>query len=106
MGRVARLIYSLAGLIMEESRPGGEAGIFRRGSAVLPTKSYILVMVLGTMMIGGFASYVIQRDYQTTLAVWRSRLSATVLYRVWILRNSLQQSQDDEIGRASCRERV
>jgi hypothetical protein len=80
---------------MEESRPGGEAGIFRRGSAVLPTKSYILVMVLGTMMIGGFASYVIQRDYQTTLAVWRSRLSATVLYRVWILRNSLQQSQDD-----------
>ncbi len=60
-----------------------------------PPKAPILALTLGTALIGCFAWYVIQRDHATTLDFWKSRLSAAVLYRTWLLRNSLQESQDD-----------
>ncbi len=59
------------------------------------SRSDILAFVFGTALIAGFIGYVIQRDYRTTLNVWRSQLSTEVRYLTWTLTSSLQQSQDD-----------
>src|ERR1017187_3907414 len=56
---------------------------------------HVLAFTLGLAVIGGLTAYLIQHDYQGSLNLWRSQLSATVLYRTWTLRNSLQQSRDD-----------
>ena len=81
---------------MQEAESGGER---QKPSASDRTgwmpKSYLLALVLGTALIGGFTSYQIHRDYRTTLTLWRSRLSCGVLNRTWNLRTSLLQSQDD-----------
>ena len=59
------------------------------------TRPYIVAVLVGTMLMASMAWYAIRRQSLMSVAEWRSRLSATVLYRVWILRNSLQQSEDD-----------
>ncbi len=56
---------------------------------------HVFAFTLGLAVIGGLTAYLIQHDYQGSLNLWRSQLSATVLYRTWTLRNSLQQSRDD-----------
>ena len=65
----------------------------RRGTWL--SKSDIVVFTLGTVLIASFALGVFQRDYRTTLDLWKSRLTAAVRYRAWTLQNSLQQSEDD-----------
>ena len=56
---------------------------------------YVWELIFGFIVIAGIAAYVIHRDYRSTLALWRSRLTGEVVSRVWILRNSLQESRDD-----------
>ena len=55
----------------------------------------VFAFTLGLAVIGGLTAYLIQHDYQGSLNLWRSELSAKVLYHTWTLRNSLQQSRDD-----------
>ena len=50
---------------------------------------------LESRLLEALTAYVIHRDYRTTLTLWNSRLSGAVISRTWILRNSLQESQDD-----------
>jgi two-component system, cell cycle sensor histidine kinase and response regulator CckA len=81
---------------MQEARPGGGGQrVIRSDRAGWVPKSYVFILALGTALVGGFTSYVIHRDYRTSLILWRSRLSGAVHNRTWTLRNSLQQSQDD-----------
>ncbi|HTG61531.1 MAG TPA: PAS domain S-box protein [Terriglobia bacterium] len=81
---------------MQDANPGGEEQkASHRDQARWLPKSYVFTLALGTALIGGFTSYVIHRDYRTALTLWRSRLSCAVHARTWMLRNSLQQSQDD-----------
>jgi len=58
-------------------------------------KLYIGALAVGFIFIAGTAAYIIHRDYKATLTLWSSRLSGDVASRIWILRNSLQESQDD-----------
>jgi signal transduction histidine kinase len=57
--------------------------------------SSIGAFLLGAIIIAGSISYIIQRDHRSTLGIWRSRLFASVLFRAWTLRVSLQESEDD-----------
>jgi PAS domain S-box-containing protein len=81
---------------MQKTQPGGEEEKSSHSDRAswLP-KPYVFTLALGTALIAAFTSYVIYRDYGTTLMLWRSRLSGTVHHRTWILQISLQQSQDD-----------
>jgi PAS domain S-box-containing protein len=80
---------------MEEAHSGEGQRVSDLDQGGRHSKSYLFVFILGTALIGSFTSYVIRRDYLTTLTLWRSRLSSAVLYRTWTMRNSLQLSQDD-----------
>jgi len=81
---------------MQKAQPGGEGAESSHSDRAgwLPRR-YFFTLAFGTALIAGFTSYVIHRDYRTSLTLWRSRLSGTVHNRTWALRNSLQQSQDD-----------
>ena len=58
-------------------------------------KTYVFAVALGVAIIGALTSYTIRREYEATLTLWRSRLSIAVVNKVWVLRVSLAQSQDD-----------
>jgi len=58
-------------------------------------KTYVFAVALGVAIIGALTSYAIRREYEATLTLWRSRLSIAVVNKVWVLRVSLAQSQDD-----------
>jgi two-component system, cell cycle sensor histidine kinase and response regulator CckA len=81
---------------MQEAYPDGEEHKASNSDRAgwLP-RSYVFILALGTALIGGLTSYVIHRDYRTALILWRSHLSGAAHNGIWILRNSLQQSQDD-----------
>src|ERR1700733_12611599 len=58
-------------------------------------KSDILIFLFGTVLFVGAMLYSMQRDYNTTLDLWKAQLFADVLHRTWTLRSSLQESEDD-----------
>jgi two-component system, cell cycle sensor histidine kinase and response regulator CckA len=81
---------------MQAAYPNGEGQkVSDSGRAGWLPKSYVFTLALGTALIGGLTSYVIHRDYRTALILWKSHLSGAAHNGIWILRNSLQQSQDD-----------
>ena len=79
---------------MQAGHPDGEAKSSHSPRGWLP-KPYVFTLALGTALIAGFTWYVVQRDYRATLILCKSRLVGSVHNRTWILRVSLQQSQDD-----------
>jgi two-component system, cell cycle sensor histidine kinase and response regulator CckA len=81
---------------MEETLFRGEgANVLHPVRARWRPTSYVWALAVGIALIGALTAYVIHRDYRTTLTLWNSRLSGAVIGRTWILRNSLQESQDD-----------
>ena len=81
---------------MRQSLPRGEEpNVFHSVPARWRPPSYVWALALGMALIGSLTTYVIHRDYRTTLTLWNSKLSGAVIGRTWLLRNSLQESRDD-----------
>ena len=81
---------------MQETLLRGEGpNVLHSVHARRPLTSYVWALALGITLMAGLTAYVVHRDYRTALTLWNSRLSGAVISRVWILQNSLQESQDD-----------
>src|ERR1017187_9194639 len=81
---------------MQQSLVRGEGpNVFHSVRSRWRSTSYVWALAVGIALIGGLTAYVIHRDYRTTLTLWSSRLSGAVIGRTWLLRISLQESQDD-----------
>src|ERR1017187_10496403 len=79
----------------ETLSPGDGPNVFHSVRSRWRPTSYVLALVVGIALIAGLTAYVIHHDYRPALTLWNSRLSGAVIGRTWILRNSLQESQDD-----------
>ena len=69
--------------------------VFRWRPVIWLLAPHTTALLFATVLITGAISYVVQRDYQSAVALLRSRLSTAAGFRTWTLRVSLQQSQDD-----------